>query len=277
MSVWQIIGKSFRLYLKNFWWFLGMAIVVYLPLTAVRLAFTLCGRTETIQDLGRWQSSVFDIFEMLVLGILGTFAFFLFGIAIFRFISGYYLDSRATFWSTYKLAWSRFRAVLMASMFLGAIYSLLGRLWTAEVRWSSPNTILTIVIVVFVVLILVLFRIFFVVTPQCIITTNLSAWQSMRQSKYLVDGGNFLRVFLLVEVLGAISLGCGLLAGWLDSVLLESYLQHVDTGLRVIISFRFTVVRVLLLPLSAAAFSLLYYDLRARKNIFPAETAEVLQ
>ncbi len=154
----------------------------------------------------------------------------------------------------------------MASVFLGTIYSLLRRLMGVEMLEHLPNGILAIVIVGSVVLIYTLLRIFFVVTPQCIITTNLSAWQSMKQSKYLVDGGNVLRVFLLLMLLAAISWGCGWVAGWLDNVLLESLLQHVNTGLRVIISFRYTVVPVLLLPLGAVAHALLYYDLRARRT-----------
>ena len=165
MSVWQILVRSFRLYLRNFWRFLGMAIVVYLPFTAVRWAFILYGPTETIQNLSRWQSLIFESFETLLLGILGTFAMFLFSIAIFRFISGHYLDSRATFWGTYNLAWSRFRVVLLAAVFLGTIYSLLGRLLRVDMLWPLPNDILTIVIMGFLLLISTLLGIFLVVTP----------------------------------------------------------------------------------------------------------------
>ena len=266
MNVGQIVSRSFRLYLRNFWRFLGMAIVIYLPLTAIGLPFILYRSTETIQNLSRWQSLVFEISQTLILGILGKFIVFLLAIALFRIISGHFLDSQITFWGAYKLNRSRFKALLMASVFFAAFFSLLNRLMDAVMLWSPTNIILITITTGFIWLILVLFGIFFAVTPQCIITTNLSAWQSMRQSKHLVDGGNVLRVFLLLILLEAISWGCGWVARWLDSVLLESYLQHVDTGLRVIISFRFTVVRVLLLPLSAVACSLLYYDLRARKE-----------
>ncbi len=265
MSVWQILVRSFRLYLRNFWRFLGMAIVIYLPLTAVRLVFTLCGRTETIQDLGRWQSSVFDISETLVLGILGTFVGFLFTIAIFRIISGRCLNSQITFREICKLIWSRSRTVLMASVFLVIIYSLLGRLMTAEMLWHLPNVILTIIILGFVVLISTLLGIFLVVTPQCIITTNLSAWQSMKQSKALAKG-NIARVFGLIVCLELIHLGIYFTIIWLDKLLLVPLWQHMSMDSAIFISFRYTIVGILSFPLSATVHSFLYYDLRARKD-----------
>ena len=99
----------------------------------------------------------------------------------------------------------------------------------------------------------------------------------MKQSKYLVDGGNMLRVFLLGIVLAAIYCGCILVVGWLSCVLMDSLWQHVSPRY-IAIGYRYTRVGLgfLFLPLGAVAHALLYYDLRARKRDSALKEHEII-
>ena len=203
MDVGQIFTGSVRFYLSHFWWFLGMAIVVYLPLTAARLAFRLYGLTETTRNLGDWQSLMLAISPLVVLRLLATFLYIWLSIAIFAKISAHYLHGRMSFWGSYKLIWSKFTTVLVASVFYTILFSptmfsQISRRMENEL--SGFSAVVNSGIFVAAMVILLLVAIWFAVASQCIAATNLSAWQSMKQSKALVKG-NMWRVIGLFAFL----------------------------------------------------------------------------
>jgi hypothetical protein len=109
-----------------------------------------------------------------------------------------------------------------------------------------------------------LIMLWFVVTPQCIAATNLSAWQGMKRSKALVKG-NIGRVIGLTAFLIVMAIGVCLIAWPLDLLLLALWRSMFPES-AVIVSFRPSIIGILFLPLAAAVHSLLYYDLRARSD-----------
>lgn len=278
MSVGQIFTRSIRYYLSHFWWFLGMAIVIYAPLTVVRLIFKLYESTETISNLGSQKFLVFDIPQGLVVGLLGSFVSFSLNIALFRNISQHYLDNRVAFWETYKLTWSKFKIVLTASVLFTIFFYVPRTLSTLpEKLGADPTGFLGTVFsgaFLAVLAIVMLVMIWFAVTPQCIAATNLSAWQSMKQSKALVKG-NMWRVIGLFASLMVVVIGIFWIT-WPVDLLLVHLWQSVFTESNIVVSFRPTMIGILFSPLYGAAYSLLYYDLRARKEGLEAETTEGL-
>ena len=185
--------------------------------------------------------------------------------AVFRSVSGYYLGSHVTFGQAYKLVWSRFRTVLIASV-LFTIFCILPSTyaWALTRMWSKPNVILGMV-VLGGLLASILFRLWFAVTPQCIMATNHSAWQSMKQSRKLV-AGHLKRVFALGFLLIAIYLGVQLITGWREDLFLQTLLQDTNANPTTLGQLRYAAVNILLLPFTAVAYSLLYYDLCARRR-----------
>ncbi len=275
MSVWQIIGKSFRLYLKNFWWFLGMAIVVYLPLTGVRLIFKLYELSEMPGTLSDWQSLPSEVAPWFAIRMLSQFVSFLLSIAIFRKISANHLGSQVAFGETYRFAWSKFKTAFMASLLFFIVFVPFTLLTLLEKLEAEPTGSLgTIITLAFlpVSVITILVGIWFAVTPQCIAATNLSAWQSMKQSKALVKG-NMGRVIALGVLLMISVIGIYLIV-WPVDLLLVHLWQSVFTESNIVVSFRPTMTGILFSTLTAVTFSLLYYDLRARKRCSEGETIE---
>ncbi len=252
-----------------------MAIVVYLPLTVVRLIFTLSESTE-IRSIGSWKIPVFTIPQGLVVGLLGTFVSFSLNIAIFRNISGHYRDHRVAFWETYKFTWSKFKTVLTASVLFTIFFYVPRTLLTLpEKLGADPIGFLGAVISgasLAVLVIVTLVMIWFAVTPQCISATQLSAWQSMKQSKALVKG-NMWRVIGLFASLMIIVIGIFWIV-WLVDLLLVHLWQSVFTESNIVVSFKPTMIGILFSPLYAAAYSFLYYDLCARKERLEAENNE---
>ena len=245
-----------------------MAIVIYEPLTVVRLIFKLYESTETISKLGSQKFLVFDIPQGLVVGLLGSFVSFSLNIALFRNISQHYLDNRVAFWETYKLTWSKFKIVLTASVLFTIFFYVPRTLSTLpEKLGADPTGFLGTVFsgaFLAVLAIVMLVMIWFAVTPQCIAATNLSAWQSMKQSKALVKG-NMWRVIGLFASLMVVVIGIFWIT-WPVDLLLVHLWQSVFTESNIVVSFKPTMIGILLSPLIAVVDSLLYYDLRARKE-----------
>ena len=188
MQVGQIVGRSFRLYLKNVWWFLGMSIFLSLPLTAVRVLFELYGLTGSAESIADWESLLLQISPVFVLRTLGTFVSFLLNVAIFSKITAIHLNNHISFWTAYKRVWSRFVPVLMLSIvftvvFLPSIFLQMSRGLDAELGLFSviAGSGLTLAAMLVVMVIML----WFIVTPQCIVAENLSAWQSMKRSKVI--------------------------------------------------------------------------------------------
>jgi phosphate/sulfate permease len=94
---------------------------------------------------------------------------------------------------------------------------------------------------------------------------KLSAWQSLKRSKKLIKG-NMGRVLALIILLLAIST----IAHWpitrLGGVIANTLSQMSLAGVPVVQNLLSMAGSILIAPITAVAMSLLYYDLRARKE-----------
>ena len=249
MSIGQILDRTFRLYRQNFVRFVAIAAVVQVPIAIVMLALQrVLPQTAEEGASPRY---------VMVIGLAWAFigAFFAviskgFGeAALLKSVSESYLGRSVTVSQAYRFILPKLGAVVCAS-------------------------ILVFLVIVGGILLLVvpgiIFSLWFSLTMQAIVLENLKATDGMSRSMLLVRG-NLGKVFLVGLVVLLIASIVNLLF-WGAGSLAASYLPgHDPTGPMAVTQLVSMVGEVLVMPISAAAMILLYYDLRIRKEAFDLE------
>ncbi|HEU4326998.1 MAG TPA: glycerophosphoryl diester phosphodiesterase membrane domain-containing protein [Roseiflexaceae bacterium] len=304
MSFTDLIDASFRLYRSNFVTFVGIVAAVQVPIAILQIILQNTLGANYMRALLRLSSGgsaallapellttvllyfvaliLLAFLQVLFLQTLGTGA-------LARAISGSYLGQRIGITEAYRFGTSRFLNLLGAALLVGvcnlialvvAVGVPLGLLFVASQSSGSSGAGAAIgAIVLMVVLFLVYFigtlvvasRLLF--TTQAIVLEDHSAINGLRRSWQLSQGSfwRILGILTLITVLvgvlagipaGVISFVLNMLAGSnLDRMLLAQTVNLVLTYAG----------NILAMPLQFAIFTLLYYDLRVRKEAFDLE------
>ncbi len=260
MTVGQIIDRAFRLYRNNFIRFVAIVAIIYIPITLISLGavgWLTSASSELTQsahqvsegrpgaelDLGAF-GSFFT--AAAVTALLFLLAQALCNAALIKSVSESYLGKDVSVGQAYKAVLPRLLSIIGAAI-LVAIVTGIG----------------------FLLLIIpgIIFALWYTLTPQAIVVEGKSATSGMSRSKALVSG-NLGKVFGLWIVVGIINAIIGQLFQYVGG-LVAGVPSPGDYTTPVIVQQLFSMAgQMLIMPISAGAFILLYYDLRIRKEGF---------
>ncbi len=304
MSFTDLIDASFRLYRSNFVAFVGIVAVVQVPIALLQIILqnTLgasylrallgmsSGSSAALLDAELLTTVLLYLGALILLGFAQVLLLQTLGIgALARAISSSYLGQRIGIVEAYRFGTRRFLNLFGAALLIGicnlialmlALGVPLGLLFVASQPGSGSGAGMAIAAVLLMV---VLFLAYFIgtlllagrllFTTQAIVLEDHSALDGIRRSWQLSRGSfwRILGILLLITVLitvlagipaGVISFVLNMLAGGqLDRMLFAQTVNLVLTYAG----------NILAMPLQFAIFTLLYYDLRVRKEAFDLE------
>lgn len=252
MGLGDLIDEAIALYRRNFALFAGIAAVLTIPETVINVLLAVSrGSSMFTRD-----SSGHVIFHSgQLVGFAGAsfgsiFVSFLFGAlitgALANAISVRYLDRQTTIAQTYA-------AVGISTFVVLAIANIV-------------SDILISIGFIFLVVPAVIFFVHFLFIPQVVVLERKGPFAALGRSWELVRG-NFWRVFgiaLVVYIIVAVIQG---VVGGVAGALLAAVGEHSGVGSTIVGA----IVTVLVVPFQLGALTLLYYDLRIRKEGFDLE------
>jgi hypothetical protein len=268
MSVGRIFDRAFAIYRNNFLRFITIVAIIEVPLalfstlsrswigvrTPPRQSTALeqtADQSDTRLPVRRYNSSyegpsvrglVGRVFGVL-LQLVGTM---LCQAALIKNVSEAYLGNEITIGQAYRFALPKAVTLVLATICVGLVTGL------GFLLFVVPG---------------VIFMLWFYLTTPAIVIEGHSATAGMTRSKALVAGnlGKVFAVGLLAFLIGfIIGLPLSYLAGFVgralfaENLVLRSFLIYLAS----------TAGQILVTPINAAAFILLYYDLRIRKEGF---------
>jgi len=252
MSVSEILDGSFKLYRNNLIRFVAIVAVVQIPVGLV----SLCGQTlmhmgtEAAGPGGQPQFSLTMGLSALGLGLfvlsVGMVGQALANAALVKSVSESYLGNEVTVGEAYRFALPKLFSLIGAGMLVGLLCGF------GFFMCVVPG---------------VIFSLWFAMTTQAIVFEDLGAFRGMSRSKELASGnlGKILGVWLIVVLIMMLVGGVFATVGGVFSMLVPGVTGFVLRGLCQLVG------QVLIAPIGAAAFNLLYYDLRIRKEGFDLE------
>ncbi|MEN6334928.1 MAG: hypothetical protein ABFE01_11750 [Phycisphaerales bacterium] len=264
MSVSRIFDRAFALYRNNFLRFITIVAMIEVPLSLLTIASShwvnshmpvverpaAMGQTSTSQSPARYNSDA----SVAMFGCLGRVLPFLLQMVgmmlcqavLIKNVSEIYLGNDISVGQAYR------------SILPQAVTLILATICTTLVTWLG---------LLLLVVPGIIFSLWFSLTTSAIVVEGHSAIAGMSRSKALVAGnlGKVFAVGLLAAIIAyLLSFSLGAVAGLLSTFVFQgsarafSYLIFVATILS----------RTLAIPIGAAAYILLYYDLRIRKEGF---------
>lgn len=280
MSIGGILDRTFRLYKNNFVRFITIVAIIQVPITLLMLVSTSLmqsgfsvspavdygdlrneGTSNMEGTMGNegesglggmdWEGpNPGAIILSMIVVLIGVIAAVLGNMlcqgALTKSISEFYLGHEITVGQAYKFVLPKLLTLIGAGILVGLI------VWLGFIMCIVPG---------------VIFGLWFALTQPSIIVENLRATQGMSRSKALASGnlGKIFCVgFLVILITWAISLPFGWGGFAIGKILFASNVLLGD-----FISQLFALIgQILAMPVSAAAFILLYYDMRIRKEGF---------
>ena len=305
MSISDMLDAAFRLYRQHFLTFIGIVALLQVPMAMLQFVAQL----PYMQALQRFTTrppvlapgaSPLDIFPFAQL--LPYYAL-IFGLSIFQYLLVYnlmtgalanaisrsYLGQPISILSSYNIGFKRFIALIVASLIPFVISLVLvaiiagcafGTFYTMGVRTNEqPNIGLAIAAVIGLVGVIfvgaiagLFFYVRLLLTTQAIVLEGQGPWAGLARSWRLVGQAfwrslgilllvyAFIYIVSLIVQLPLIVLGAFFGMLFNNSVLYQSIASLVTYG-----------VLILVLPLQFIIFTLLYYDLRIRKEGYDLE------
>lgn len=253
MSVSGILDRALRLYRDQFVRFVAIAAIVQVPLgLMMSVGLALIIGAGTVAD----RSEDPPVFLMAA-GAVGFLVFMVFALvghqictaALLKCVGETYLGGEATVWQAYRFVLRKALTLICAAI-LVVLISMLGYMLCIV-----PG---------------VIFSLWYALTTPAIVMENLGAVAGMGRSKQLAKGnlGKIFLVFLIILLITwmltyPLNFAAGLLAGLISrgDPLISMFITQVAQF----------VPQIIVMPFSAAASVLLYYDLRIRKEGFDLE------
>jgi hypothetical protein len=281
MSVGGILDRTFKIYSDNFIRFITIVAIIQIPLALlniISMSFLQRGvpvrneadsgqsRRYTREDLqnfnteeGRTRFTNTDkedeypswmIFSggigLIVTGILRMLGHVLCRGALIKSVSETYLGNDITVGQAYRFVWPKFLTLILAGIFV--------------------------VLVVYLGLLLlvvpgIIFSLWFALTTPAIVVENLKAIKGMERSKALASGNLgkiFSIAFLIIVISWVVTMTFVYAGSFLCGILFSKNMLLMTFSTQLIA----IIVQILIVPIGAIAYILLYYDLRIRKEGF---------
>lgn len=245
MTVGQILDRTFRLWRANFVRYIAMVAVVLVPLHIVQFFW----QTALLRAAARDPSLAVVMIGAIVVIFLAVVGQNLSLAALMKSISESYLGGEATVGQSYRAILPRLGGVVLASVLVGLVVGL------GFLLLVVPG---------------IIFSLWYALTIPVLVLEGTKAGASMGRSRALVSG-NLGKVFVLGLVVFLITWIIGMVFGLIGQQVGLAVSGGSIRLLRFISSLFSVVSQILTMPISAAAYILLYYDLRIRKEGFDLE------
>jgi Membrane domain of glycerophosphoryl diester phosphodiesterase len=293
MTVGDILDQSFSIYRKNFVTLIGIVAVVQVPLLVLQIAGGLLFGTQLFNRNGSFVFTQTQTAAMLggaglflLSAIVGGIASVFETSALSVVVSEYFLGNTVKLRQAYGRALRQWPALLLmiavvggASLILWALLFIplfllitVGALSDANASVGAAGTLIAALFTcIFCAALPVLFVLYYaayvrlIFAPQAIVLEKLSGMNGLRRSWKLVEG-SFWRVL-------GINIALSILVGIIGQgpVYVIAFMANLlpSPALAVAVnSMAQSLLNVAVLPLQFSALTLLYYDLRIRKEGF---------
>jgi len=277
MSTGELLDRTFALYRRNFFLFVGIALVTH--------AFYFGYQLLTIHSVPIGRAARFGAAYYTSLGLGWVFLTIVLTIsqaATVKAVAAVHLDQTTSVWAAYGALRRRIFTVfgvlifilLIAGVLTAILFAFLAvamGLVVAALRVGGGAPSATTSVVIGLVFISGVFFIFvgiyvrYALAIQACVVENLGAWASMKRSTALSKGGRWriASVYVLFVILSVTASSVfAILARWAGTSI------HNSTAKLILIDVSSLVSGALTSPLATIAMSLLYYDERVRKEAF---------
>jgi hypothetical protein len=291
MNIGDLLDGAFTLYRKNFVTLVGIVAVATLPVLVIQLVagllllplepFLTRPSTSGIPNFTSTEVGSLLLGGGFFLGasLLGALASIFETGALAIFIAEHYLGRQLNIQSAYRHALRRWTALLGMSLFIFLVYAALslvvlipfGLLLFATAASRSADLLGVVAICVPCILLPVIVLAFIVLSvrwqfaPQAIVIENRPPMDGLRRSWNLITGSfwrvagiNLVLTILVTIISSSATFSLQFAAALVPSVILVNVLNTLVTS----------ALRMIVLPLQFATLTLLYYDLRVRKEGF---------
>lgn len=257
-SVWDVVDDAFDLYRANFALFAGIVALVYVPFYLVIIGWMSTRIGVLLQSNGAGSGDFAAVLAPLLVGVaavmpVSAIAYMLYSGAIAQAVEARLQDRPTGLFLAYGRALRRFWPLLGASCVVGLLAMAAGLVTILVFGLGA--------VAVFV---------FYAFVSQAVVLERRGVLAAVRRSRALVagDGGKVLGLLVLLVVLSAL-LSLGITS--LLKVALLFVPEPGDVATRQVRDFVWGQVAqslgsVLLAPLTPIATTLLYYDLRVRRE-----------
>jgi len=268
MSVGRILDRTFRLYRNNFFHFIAIMAVVFVPiglLTYVLMRPVATTMEEDGMTMGGMATTP-DIGPgtVLLLMLLVGISVLLCVAALTKSISESYLGNRLTVGGAYRAVVSRLFGliglIILVWLVSFGLMIVMGSVLVLGLKLGFWGAVIA-------ELLLFAFLLRLSLSAQGVVLERIGPFAAIKRS-WLLTTGNFWRTFGLAVLVYLISIVIVLLF-FFGFVFIAPLLGGVDPGVAFSAVFiLMAVAQVLTTPIWAGAFILLYYDLRIRKEGF---------
>lgn len=248
-SLGEILNETFVIYVRHFWKIAGLAAVVQLPIAVVT---QLAGEDPVL---------------FAILGIVGVFGtFVLYGATIVA-VGLQYINSDISILGCYRSAWWRVVSLAVLAVVLGGGLVLTMGLSLVAVGFmlqgvAGPSMVLMVISIA-----LMAYLVYPSLAVQAVMLEGLKITGSIRRSADLVRG-NWQRVFGMSVVIGLVVVGLVMLTS-IPLAVAISIAGGPEEGGMITAVLAFVgglVVAVVATPVGFIATTLIYIDLRTRKE-----------
>jgi hypothetical protein len=307
MSIGDMLDAAFRLYRRHFLTFIGIVALLQVPMGmlqfAAQLPYLQALRNFTARPprLGPG-ASPFDAFPFvqllpyyaLILGLSVLQYLLVYNLmtgALANAISRSYLGEPISILSAYNIGLKRFFALIAASLIpfvvtlvfvavtVGCTFGVIFTLYTQSVRTGQQSNIGLVIVVFGLIIVLIaggiaglFFYVRLLLTTQAIVLEGQGPWAGLARSWRLVGQafwrtlGILLLVYAFIYIVSLVVQLPLIVAGMFLGVLLNNMVLY--QGIVSLVTYG---VLILVLPLQFIIFTLLYYDLRIRKEGYDLE------
>lgn len=306
----ELLDETFRLYRNNFLVFVGITSLIFVPYSIVNylLQVPLQLRVQNMQSQfanpsTQPSAAMFsDFFAVIALSLIGSIGLTLMYVVLFQplmegalahAVSERYLDRDVSILSSVGAAFRRILALIGArllpalatatgtaiflGMLLGAMYLVLNSLGggnTDQIK-SQMGTILLLIfcgfgILLLFTLVVALIGVRLLFTSQAAVVEGQGPWSSIKRSWNLTQGyfWRTLGYLIVIALLGWVISG---LPALVVTVPVSTLLQSQPALSLLINTIVGAILQAIVTPFTLIAFTLMYYDLRIRKEGFDLE------
>lgn len=283
MGVGDILDETFRLYRENFTLFVATCAAVEVPIQIISIIFGLTVFAVSVNfsndiSSGLLANAGSDIASIigggLLLFIIIVVGYTLLAAALSIVIAQRYLGRTITVGSAYSTAFGRVGALILTAIWNGIrIAALFIAVFIVAAILSAASHALSGLILIVGGLAAIVYAIYLGVSwslyPQAIVLEGAGADSASGRSRRLIAGfwwkalGLYIVAELLVLILGAI------IPGIVNSIL--NVVVGAGAGRVIVDGIVGLIVGILLRPIQIAAATLLFYDLKIRKEAFDLE------
>jgi hypothetical protein len=257
MSIGGILDRTFEIYRENFIRFVTIVAVIQVPI-GLLMVVSRSGfqRGVPVRQTSDYRQSnqeehdpavaLFGAASMMVAGIIGMFGQVLCRGALTKSVSEFYLGNEVSVGQAYQFVLPKFPTLICAGIFVVLV------VYLGMLLLVVPG---------------VIFGLWFALTTPAIVVENLKATKAMSRSRALVSG-NLGKIFSVAFLVLLISFVASMSFVYAFSLLIR--ILSVN-NMTLVVSLHHLVsvaAGILVAPIGAIAYILLYYDLRIRKEGF---------